>query len=185
MIVTDESVFTSVEAEVGSQNLSITATANLTQNIVWFFNDAGQVNYYDGLIVDVAFFNENVVRKGILTRGNSIERVCQLQAQLCTGSLQQYESVGECRQFLATLPSGSLDRGSANSVSCRGLHSILLPFRPDIHCSHVGKTGNKKCEDVDYDDYLPFAVPSNVSTPIESLVVPVVAPPARAGCVET
>lgn len=182
LIVSEKSAYSSVETEVGSLNSSVTETANLTQNIAWFFNDAGQVRYYDGVVADVGAFTENVYRKGILPSGSRIETICQVEAQFCTDALQQYESESECQQFLGALPLGSLDRGASNSISCRSLHARLVAFRPDIHCVHIGKTGGGKCTDVAYDDYLPFYVPSNVSGKIESLVVPVETLSVRPEC---
>ncbi len=28
------------------------------------------------------------------------------------------------------------------------VHQNMVPFRPDVHCSHIGKTGGGKCDDV-------------------------------------
>lgn len=136
------------------------------------------MHYYDGVLVDVAFFSENVAIKGIVPPSNPLDSICQVHAQFCTGALQQYESMSECQQFLGTLPLGSTDRGAANSVACRNVHAGLVAFRPDIHCSHIGKTGGGKCTDVDYDAYLSFTVPPSVATEIRSIFGPGQASPA-------
>lgn len=176
-------MYSSVEVEIGSLDPSITATANLTQNIVWFFNDAGQVHYYDGVVVDAGSFLEDAIMKGLVSPDLvSIAAICQVGAQFCTGAFQQYESLDECQQFLGALPRGSLDQGASNSVTCRSIHAVLVAFRPELHCPHIGKTGGGKCTDVSYDDYLPFAIPSNVSMEIESVVVPAEAPSLRPDC---
>lgn len=38
-----------------------------------------------------------------------------------------------------------------NTLLCRMVHQNMVPYRPDVHCSHVGKTGGGYCgDDKDY-----------------------------------
>ncbi|KAL8761029.1 MAG: hypothetical protein Q9184_002818 [Pyrenodesmia sp. 2 TL-2023] len=34
-----------------------------------------------------------------------------------------------------------------NTLLCRMVHQNMVPFRPDVHCSHIGKTGGGYCND--------------------------------------
>jgi hypothetical protein len=79
--------------------------------------------------------------------------ICTILSQTCVGPYQQYESVDECVGFMQTIPYGTYDRAFSNSYTCRSTHTLLTPFRPQIHCAHAGPTGGGKCIDFPYEEY--------------------------------
>ena len=34
-----------------------------------------------------------------------------------------------------------------NTLLCRMVHQNMVPFRPNVHCPHIGKTGGGYCND--------------------------------------
>ena len=34
-----------------------------------------------------------------------------------------------------------------NTLLCRMVHQNMIPFRPEVHCPHIGKTGGGYCVD--------------------------------------
>lgn len=83
--------------------------------------------------------------------------VCNVTMRVCTGSLQQYESVPACVEYLKVRPfipaRGAI---AADCGICRVVHTILLPFDLSTHCPHVGPTGGGACTDKPYDEYYSF-----------------------------
>ncbi len=58
-----------------------------------------------------------------------------------------------CVKFMSSLPYGSFDRANSNTFTCRSVHMLLTPLRPDIHCKHVSYDGGGKCVDMPYESY--------------------------------
>jgi hypothetical protein len=58
-----------------------------------------------------------------------------------------------CMTFMHSIPFGSYTRANSNTFTCRSLHALLTPLRPDVHCAHVGFTGGGKCVDFPYESY--------------------------------
>jgi hypothetical protein len=71
----------------------------------------------------------------------------------CTGNNTNYDSFDDCVAFISSIPEGTFDRANSNSYYCRQLHSLLTPWRPEVHCAHAGKTGGDKCLDFSYSSY--------------------------------
>lgn len=44
-------------------------------------------------------------------------------------------SLEECLEFLETIPFGTFDYATSNTVACRQIHIILTLSRPDVSCS--------------------------------------------------
>ena len=83
-----------------------------------------------------------------------INRLCAGIQIFCNGTLQQYDSVNACIQYLTTqVPYGSYDRGDQGNVVCRLIHILLVPLLPSVHCPHVGPTGGEACFDKTPDYY--------------------------------
>src|SRR5262245_5192777 len=82
--------------------------------------------------------------------------VIQNQPALCSGEYaganakQQFAS---CVQFMHSIPYGTWDRANSNTVVCRQLHTLLTPYRPDVHCPHAGPTGGHACVDFTYESF--------------------------------
>jgi hypothetical protein len=74
--------------------------------------------------------------------------VCKTHDTYCKGDNVQYASNQECYDFLTkeTRFGESFELGR-NTLVCRSVHEGMLKFRPDVHCSHIGKTGGGMCDD--------------------------------------
>jgi hypothetical protein len=72
------------------------------------------------------------------------------QAATCPG---EYTDFADCMAFMHAIPFGTWDRANSNTVVCRQFHTLLTPFRPDIHCPHAGKTGGGACIDFSYESF--------------------------------
>ncbi len=58
-----------------------------------------------------------------------------------------------CVTFMHTIAYGSWNRANSNTFTCRQLHTLLTPYRPDEHCPHTSPDGGGTCIDFPYDDY--------------------------------
>jgi len=90
-------------------------------------------------------------------RQANIQGVCALlttgfpgQPATCPGT---YASFPDCVAFMNSIPYGTWDRANSNTVVCRQLHSLLTPFRPDVHCPHCSPGGAHTCIDFTYDSF--------------------------------
>ncbi|KAJ7652300.1 hypothetical protein B0H17DRAFT_1101521 [Mycena rosella] len=81
--------------------------------------------------------------------------ICSQHDKYCLGPLQQYNSTEDCMEFvLNTIPMGEVWQGGQNTAFCRYIHTPMLPFRPAVHCPHIGPTGGDMCFDHTYDDMI-------------------------------
>jgi hypothetical protein len=62
----------------------------------------------------------------------------------------EYAGFADCMAFMHSIPYGTWDRANSNTVVCRQLHTLLTPYRPDVHCPHAGKTGGGACIEFPY-----------------------------------
>jgi SnoaL-like domain len=65
----------------------------------------------------------------------------------------EYTGFPDCVAFMHSIPYGTWDRANSNTVVCRQLHTLLTPYRPDVHCPHAGKTGGGACIDFTYGSF--------------------------------
>ncbi len=92
--------------------------------------------------------------------------ICTTAQTYCKGTNQQYQSAGECYDHLTkkvrfgesyelgtppqtpkeNLGTDSLLTGR-DTLLCRSVHQNMVPFRPSVHCPHIGKTGGGYCTD--------------------------------------
>lgn len=85
---------------------------------------------------------ERVVLRKLVTS------ICDTHASHCTGFNRQYPSRDACMLFLLNeVRLGQSWEFGMNTVMCRGMHHVMLPFRPDVHCRHIGSTGGGMCAD--------------------------------------
>lgn len=66
-----------------------------------------------------------------------------------TGSTNE-ERKQDCINFMKSIAYGTWNRANANSYICRQYHALFTPYRPDIWCPTIGKTGGNVCVDVPY-----------------------------------
>lgn len=129
----------------------------------WFvFNADGEISEYDASFRWLAWAIDDLLEIFTQSLGNGstatgaidklaaalATQICQTASTYCIGDLIQYESVAECQSFLTTkIRFGKAYEFGMNTLVCRSLHELMLPLRPEVHCSHVGKTGGDMCVD--------------------------------------
>src|SRR5262249_36555743 len=126
----------------------------LRQTGFFTFNDDDLVSSFDLSILNLG---AAVNPTSDAEREASIQGVCAVlttgvpgQAATCPG---EYASFMDCVNFMHTVPYGTWDRANSNTFVCRQFHTLLTPFRPDVHCPHAGKTGGGMCVDFTYQSF--------------------------------
>lgn len=132
----------------------------LTQTGFFTFSDTGKIAAFDLTILNLG---AAVDPRSSLEAVQNILGVCTLltmgfgaQPATCPGEFSGPNATTKfqnCVQFMNSIPYGSWNRANSNTFVCRQLHSLLTPFRPDVHCSHVGKTGGDSCIDFPYESF--------------------------------
>lgn len=74
-------------------------------------------------------------------KGMTLTSICSKHERFCTGENQQFTSFLDCMSFMESIPAVSCEDEVFNgdNAICRFKHSIMIPFRPDIHCPHIGR----------------------------------------------
>lgn len=74
--------------------------------------------------------------------------ICSIAQRNCQGPNKQYDSPEDCKDFLTKdIRFGSAYELGMNTLLCRMVHQNMVPFRPSLHCPHIGKTGGGYCND--------------------------------------
>ncbi|KAL9008736.1 MAG: hypothetical protein Q9173_006169 [Seirophora scorigena] len=99
--------------------------------------------------------------------------ICGTSQKYCKGENAQYQSESECLGFLTRMvrfgaayelgsslsfvPEGLgrvqgvanvwISHAGKNTLLCRMVHQNMVPYRPEVHCPHVGKEGGGYCVD--------------------------------------
>ncbi|CZR57617.1 uncharacterized protein PAC_07506 [Phialocephala subalpina] len=74
--------------------------------------------------------------------------VCATSTQYCTGTNLQYANNTACLQYLTQdIRFGEAYELGRNTLLCRMVHQNMVPYRPDVHCPHIGPTGGGMCTD--------------------------------------
>lgn len=130
---------------------------NLSQSGTFTFNENGLIQSMDLIIHNLA------AQSGAKTAKSpeNIGLICYLIMNVagCNSTYDPegyYTSIEECYHYIGDVyPYGTWDNlyFNGNSSSCRYFHALLSIARPQIHCSHSGRTGGHKCVDHPYDGY--------------------------------
>ncbi|CAO1598941.1 hypothetical protein XANCAGTX0491_002689 [Xanthoria calcicola] len=84
---------------------------------------------------------------GVLTQ-TIAKSICGTAVKSCNGTNTQYASPTECFNFLTKqVRFGKAYELGKNTLLCRMVHQNMVPFRPDVHCSHIGPSGGGYCSD--------------------------------------
>jgi hypothetical protein len=74
--------------------------------------------------------------------------VCHAHTNYCNGTNTQYESPDACMNFLTKeIRVGESFELGMNTLLCRSVHEVMVKYRPDVHCSHIGPSGGGMCDD--------------------------------------
>ena len=72
--------------------------------------------------------------------------ICGVAQEYCTGELQQYDTLEACQSFLTEqIPFGEAWQLGMNTLVCRDVHVNMVPYRPSVHCPHIGPSGGGYC----------------------------------------
>jgi hypothetical protein len=126
----------------------------LRQTGFFSFNEQDLVVSFDLTILNLG---AAVNPKSVAEQEANIAGVCALltgailgRPATCPGT---YADFNACFVFMHTIPYGTWDRANSNTVVCRQLHSLLTPFRPDVHCPHCSPSGGGACVDFPYESF--------------------------------
>jgi hypothetical protein len=101
----------------------------------WKFDEEGAVLKYDAWITNVNAWIEastGIPISNPQLEAGTIQQVCSLTQQRCTGSNTQWSDVGECVSVLSKKPYGNYDEAWGDNIACRTIHLVLTQVRPDV-----------------------------------------------------
>lgn len=125
------------------------------------FNEAGQIDQYDATFRYLQWQFDSLMSVGQTELGlNSTSEVetavgeklaasiCATAQTYCNGTNLQYNSAAACYEYLTQeVRFGQAYEMGMNTLLCRMVHQNMVPYRPDVHCSHIGPTGGGYCTD--------------------------------------
>ncbi|KAF2014028.1 hypothetical protein BU24DRAFT_425032 [Aaosphaeria arxii CBS 175.79] len=132
----------------------MTAPVVIDTWITW--NEAGEITQYDAVFRWFGHLLQTLLgsvdqdpmaaaKKAAQTLATS---VCNAHTSHCNGTNSQYASQDECMRFLTEeIRMGQSFELGRNTLLCRNMHEIMLKYRPDVHCPHVGRSGGGMCDD--------------------------------------
>jgi len=155
--------------------------------IVFQMDNTGRIHSYDGSISELgaavdpsswlkraAFFRDHAIIADLaveiasnlkLLTNSVITQICNTEAAMCLGPNDQYATVSSCTSFMNSIRYGSWDDMTQhNTVTCRLLHLLLVPLRPEVHCFHIGPDGGGKCHDIPEKDFYLFNLGSGLQS---------------------
>lgn len=131
-----------------------TGDFKLRQTGFFKFNEEDRIISFDLTILNLG---AAVNPKSEAEKDSNIQNVC---TALTVGIANQpatcpneYANFDDCVAFMKSIPYGSWDRANSNTAVCRQLHTLMTPYRPEVHCPHAGKTGGGMCVDFPYESF--------------------------------
>jgi hypothetical protein len=137
-------------ASFGNMSLPVTIDTWLT------WNAAREITQYDAtfrwfghlLKTLLASVDTDPVKAQAIATDNIAKSICKTHSSYCKGANVQYDSDQDCYDFLTKeIRVGQSFELGMNTLLCRNVHEMMVRFRPDVHCSHIGKTGGQQCDD--------------------------------------
>jgi hypothetical protein len=102
-------------------------------------------NLFQTLIASLGGSAEEAGKKTVAKLAASI---CETHTKYCNGSNAQYESRAACHRFITEdIRVGQSFELGMNTLMCRSVHELMVKYRPEVHCSHIGPSGGGQCED--------------------------------------
>jgi hypothetical protein len=101
----------------------------------WRFDDDGAVLKYDAWIPNLNAWIEastGIPISNSQLEGGTIQQVCAVTQQRCTGSNTQWSSVAQCVSVLSQKPYGNYDETWGDNIVCRTIHLVLTQVRPEV-----------------------------------------------------
>lgn len=103
----------------------------------WTFDEQGAVLKYDAWIPNLNDWVTNATGAALTNaqyQTESIEELCAVTQERCTGSNIQWASIDECVSVLSQKTYGDYDEAWGDNIVCRSIHIVLTQVRPDV-CS--------------------------------------------------
>jgi hypothetical protein len=176
--VTVDLGFCNIGQDCSKQTEKEKKRALLTETGIFQFNKQNKVIFFD-LIIPNLGLSADIPENQKLEREKQIAGICafltighvdpitekEVKGGTCTSFFDSQNDFGKgfiavpnapflnCMTFMHSIPFGSYNRANSNTFTCRSLHALLTPLRPDVHCAHVGFTGGGKCVDFPYESY--------------------------------
>ncbi|MCJ1458580.1 hypothetical protein MMC28_008953 [Mycoblastus sanguinarius] len=130
------------------------------------FNAQGQISQYDAtfkwwqwtvdylLQTAASASNMSLTQMEVYATQKLAESICTTAQTYCNGTNVQYNSTADCMTFLTSeIRFGEAYELGRNTLLCRMVHQNMVPYRPAVHCPHIGPTGGGYCDDdKSYDD---------------------------------
>ena len=132
----------------------ILSSTNLTQTAIFTFDSDYRVTSVEAGVHNLGWALEKVEsdqQQQIAIVCNSILNIAKCGPS--NDPLGYYTDMTDCVSFMNSIKFGTFDKARDNSVVCRQYHATLAIGRPNVHCSHAGKTGGMKCTVHNYDEY--------------------------------
>lgn len=143
-----------VEVDIQFRGSGETRDFKLRQTGFFTFNEEDRVKSFDLTILNLG---AAVNPKSEAEKEANIQSVCTALtvgvANLPATCPGEYTDFADCVAFMHSIPYGSWDRANSNTAVCRQLHTLMTPYRPDVHCPHAGKTGGGMCVDFPYESF--------------------------------
>ncbi|KAF2405160.1 hypothetical protein EJ06DRAFT_525706 [Trichodelitschia bisporula] len=125
------------------------------------WNAQGQVVEYDATFRWFQFFFDNFLGLAMPLLGTTTPQqtitilqpliatgICRTHTEYCTGENQQYDNATDCFNFLsAKTRFGTAYELGRDTLLCRMVHENMIPYRPEVHCPHIGPSGGGMCVD--------------------------------------
>ncbi|MCJ1229429.1 hypothetical protein MMC12_006095 [Toensbergia leucococca] len=137
----------------------ITAPVEIDSWITW--NAQGQISQYDATFrwfqwgldylieasMPILKVNSITQAVGLITESLA-KSICATEQKYCNGTNQQYTNADTCYTYLTKeVRFGQAYELGRNTLLCRSVHQNMVPFRPSVHCPHIGPTGGGYCTD--------------------------------------
>jgi hypothetical protein len=135
---------------------NLTLPVRIDTWITW--NAERQISQYDAVFRWFGYLLQTLLTSGdpavstadklAKTVDGMATQICNSHQAHCNGTNTQYESFDACYQFLTKdIRVGEVYELGMNTLLCRSIHEIMIKYRPDVHCSHVGVSGGGMCDD--------------------------------------
>jgi hypothetical protein len=143
-----------VEVDIQFKGQPPTPDFKLRQTGFFTFDDEDRIVSFDLTILNLG---AAVNARSDAEREANIQSVCGVLT-VGIGNLPptcptEYTDLADCVAFMRSIPYGSWDRANSNTAVCRQLHTLMTPYRPEVHCPHAGKTGGGMCVDFPYESF--------------------------------
>lgn len=135
-----------VPVEIDSWN-TYNAAGEITQYDVSFKYWQWMFDYVIGSSLPLLNVTTATEAVEVLTSALASE-ICTTAETYCTGDNAQYSNATSCYEYLTQeVRFGEAYELGRNTLLCRMVHQNMVPYRPSVHCPHIGPTGGGMCDD--------------------------------------